>query len=190
MHNSVKILTICLFFSLNAHAGIFDKTLIRSDLRVLEFNDFAEDYLGKASEIRIWGKKKKQTLQISYEPYNIASLEYGAPSLMFVTKHIDTYIDHIQKYLKWEAIATENKDAFGKDIGKAKSIAAVSHKYSFWSGNTTNHYLNIETCVFVSCGDGGGTFYFDLENTLILLNLLNEFKAGNLPPPDVSNKYN
>ena len=187
MKNYFKAIILCTFFASSANAGMFDKTLVRSELRVLEFNDFAEKYLGKPSTIYIWGKKKKQTLQISYEPYNIASLAHE-PYLMFVTKHIETYIAHIQKYLKWAAMATENGDSFEKDIGKAKSQMGLGHKYSFWSGNATNHYLHVQACSLGSCGKSGN-FYFDEHNATVLLNLLNDLKNGSLPAPDVGNKY-
>lgn len=191
MTNIIKLSVIFFLVVMKANAGLLDevekanmlgKVLVRTDLKVLEFNDFAEDYLGRPTHVAIFGKKNKQTLEIEFEPYGMASRDYE-PYLHFVTKHVDRYIEHIEKYLRWQKMALETGDAFGKAIGKAKSTFGLGHKYSFWSGNEKSHYLVIEACSLGSCDQG--SFYFDKMNTMILLELLRKFKAGELPPEDL-----
>ena len=164
------------------------ETNIRSDLRVFEFNEFAENYLGKPANVVITGKKKnKKTLIIQFEPYNIASLDF-APCIQFTSKYVDDSIEMIEKFLKWEKMAVENKDTFGKEIGKVKRQMGVKNKFSFWSGNSESHYLIIDTCSMGNCSVDN-SFYFDKKNTIILLNLLRELKDNKLPRPDAGDKY-
>jgi hypothetical protein len=167
----------------------WNETNIRSDLRVFEFNEFAENYLSKPANVVITGKKKnKKTLIIQFEPYNIASLDY-APCIQFTSKYVDDSIEMIEKFLKWEEMAVENKDAFGKEIGKAKRAMGLKNKFFFWSANTKEHYLKIDTCSMGNCSVDN-SFYFDKKNTIILLNLLRKLKDDKLPPPDAGDKYN
>ena len=164
------------------------ETNIRSYLRVFEFNEFAENYLGKPANVVITGKKKnKKTLIIQFEPYNIASLD-SAPCIKFTSKYVDDSIEMIEKFLKWEKMAVKNKDTFGKEIGKAKLAMGLKNKFSFWSGNAENHYLIIDTCSLGDC-NVFNSFYFDKKNTITLLNLLRELKENKLPRPDAGDKY-
>ena len=182
------IIFLVLSFSSNSFAGIWDLTQIRSDLRVVDYNGFAEDYLSSRTNVTINGKSGKQLLIIEAPSPEKDFVGYPLEDNIrfYQHKEIEKHIAHIEKYLKWEKLASENGDAFTKEIGFAKGDGKL--KYSFFSANEDYHLLEVSSCSFGSCGVS--ELFFDKENVLILLDLLKQLKAGELPPENVADKYN
>jgi hypothetical protein len=165
------------------------KTVIRSPLKVYEYNSVARKYMDRPTFVTVSGSPGSQQLMVSFERYGIAkSGDYA----MFAAQHADTYLAHIAKFLDWAATARANGEAFDKKIGDAPILAGLSLEFAFHSGNPTNHYLEVTLCSLGSCAMGmnvGRSLYFDEAGASDLLNLIKKLKAGELPGEDVGAKY-
>lgn len=183
----MKRMLLFLLLILASNATFAEEVQIRTTLRVLQFNNAAEQYLDRETAVTIFGKPGKQRLNVRFATYG-RSLSSG-PLFQFQAAAVDDYLPYISKYLSWSAQATENGDAFTKEIGRAKSAPGISLKFTFHSGNTTNHYLAISVCSLGNCSVFE-PMYLDGKGAEELSSLLSKLKAGELPGEDIGAKYN
>lgn len=118
----------------------------------------------------------------------IQSQTYGRQLFQFQADAVDEYLAYISKYRSWSAQAMENGDAFTKEIGKAKSVPGISLKFTFHSGNASNHFLEISVCSLGNCSVFD-PMYLDTQGAEELGSLLKKLKSGELLGEDVGDKY-
>jgi len=114
-------------------------------------------------------------LRVEYSTYGS-----GTEWVNFVKEYVDEYVALIDKYLKWEEVASSKGDMLDKKIGDADLWWGASVTFRFYSGNTKNHYLVISVT---------DPLYFDKKNALILRKLLIKFKNNQIHKTDESD-YN
>lgn len=100
----------------------------------------------------------------------------------------------LNKFLKWENLATTSGDVFTKVLGKVTTNlinSTMYNKYKFHSGNENSHYLIIERCsVFDQClTENRYTFTLDVSNVKIMLSEIEELEANGIRSLP-TNKYN
>ena len=184
MKKYIFILLFILHSTISHAAWRENERRINTTLEVSNYNSIASKYL------------KTPTNVISLKMGGVESLgiepKRGA-SIFFSIEHVDEYLAMIAKYIEWQKQATENGDAFSKEIGDVKSpMKGIRVRFGFYSGNATNHYLTILNCVtlFGSCSDDGESpQFYDLESAHVLIGLLSKMKTGEIKPEDVSEKY-
>ncbi|MDZ4316359.1 MAG: hypothetical protein U0989_16530 [Azonexus sp.] len=153
---------------------------VYTTLRVLQYNNAAEQYIGRQTAVSVLGKRGKQRLIVRFAKYGGSVYSSSGLGVMFLATSADEYLAFISKYRDWAAKATENGDAFTKEIGRAKSTPGLSLKFQFHSGNTTSHYLVIVVCSLGNCSVQE-PIYLDEEGADELTSLVTKLKTGELP---------
>lgn len=152
---------------------------IQSTINASQFNEFASQYLERPTWVSY---AEYQTIPnrvyIQFRGYG----DQDSSRLFFMQDRVDEYFVMIDKYLDWEAKATDRGDILEqKELGKVDAVAGVKLKFSFYSGNSTNHYLVIEEGLL---GSYNFAMVFDKSNTMTLRKLFEEFKADRISAPD------
>ena len=181
------LLFLLLIFLTNA--SFAKEAQVRTSLRALQFNNAAEQYFDRQTAVTVVGKPGKQRLNIRFAPYGGSISFSGGPLFQFQADAVDDYLAYISKYRSWSDQATENGDAFTKEIGKAKSVPGISLKFTFHSGNATNHFLEVSVCSLGNCSVSE-PMYLDAQGAEELSSLLSKLKSGEVPGEDVGAKYN
>lgn len=158
-------------------ASIQSETRINSTLQVREFNSISSKYVARPTFVTFYelnnGDKSLYVESTSYRPNHSNSLNFGV-------KYVDVYIGFIDKYLEWEKIANKRNDSLTKDIGTTKSWAdAFNLTFSFYSGNSNNHYLVIAGCGLI-CVENSPYQYYDKNSAIELRSLLIKLKNNQL----------
>ncbi|EKO3939522.1 hypothetical protein F7U67_002061 [Vibrio metschnikovii] len=172
------VLTILLFLIIiTGCASIQSETRINSTLQVREFNSISSKYVARPTFVTFYelnnGDKSLYVESNSYRPNHSNSLNFGV-------KYVDVYISFIDKYLEWEKIASKRNDSLTKDIGTTKSWAdALNLTFSFYSGNSNNHYLVIAGCGLI-CVENSPYQYYDKNSAIELRSLLIKLKDNQL----------
>lgn len=186
MTRTTSVLVVALLLS---SCAAMQETVIRSPLKVYEYNSVARRYMDRPTHVAVDGSPGSQRLKVYFDAYGVAkSGDYA----MFAQQHADAYLAHIDKFLDWAARARANGDAFDKKIGDAPIHPGLSLEFAFHSGNPTSHYLTITLCSLGSCATGtdvGRALYFDESSASVLRDLIKKLKAGELPGEDVGAKY-
>jgi len=182
----MKTMLLLAILLATSHASFASDADVRTTLRVLQYNNVAEQYLDRQTSVTVRGKPGKEELIVRFAPYG-GSL--GESWFLFRASSADNYLAHISKYREWSEKATENRDVFTKEIGRAKSSAGVSLKFEFHSGNEASHYLVISLCALGNCAVNE-PMYLDGKAADELFSLISKLKAGGLPGEDVGAKYN
>lgn len=172
---------LALIFTMGACAGPAEASSkekrIPITFQALEFNSVASQYLKRPT----WVELDSDYLFIYID--NI-----GKKGKFFTSQEASiSHVKLIDKFLKWEAIAVESGDLLDKDIGTSESAGSIKYKYMFHSGNTKQHYLILEKCLW---GCNGSRFYFDRDGAQGLRALLESYSMGTLKKEDTSSKYN
>ena len=161
---------------------------IDSDFQVLEFNSISSEYLPRPTFLELVIKNKgKQNLLIKTDFIHKGEYAYLNKGLDFIPlklKYVEDYIAAVEKYLKWQAVASKDRDIFTKEISKVKSV-----KFSFASGNSKDHYFIFENCV-VACTTE--RYVLDYIGAQKFLKLLNKWKSGQLSTTtksEIDDKY-
>jgi hypothetical protein len=108
----------------------------------------------------------------------------------FEQKFVPDYLPLIDKYFEWEQLASSRGDQIDKEIGRARTSSgfgsgAAELRFSFHSGNASDHNLVIEQCL-ATCLPA---VHFDKPNVVELRRLLVEFEADRLKQLDVDSVY-
>jgi hypothetical protein len=157
---------------------------IHSSLNASQYNDIANKYMPRPTFLSIVQMDGyPDMLQIKYDTY---SSDKGYQ--WFSKEHVDDYVALIDKYLKWEEIATRDGDLLNKEIGTAKlyTVASIPYslRFSIFSANKTNNYLVIGG----ASANPNPSNIFSKENAIKLKMILIKFKDDNFSPTDQS-KY-
>jgi len=168
-----------------AHAA--DKQPVPIKFQVLEYNSVASKHLPRPTFVD--AEIKNGVIKTLYIRADfITGSEYtsftrGMELHWIKRKRLDNYIEGVEKFLKWEEIATRDGDAFTKEIGKfGKSI------FTFHSGNSKRHFLEISKCS--TCSDSA--YYYNRDGAKGLLELLKAWQANELDPlseSELDDKY-
>ena len=173
------IFTFFIILILNGCAATSDigvkPTRISSSIKASQYNEFAVKYLERPT----W---------VSYAEYKtipnrlyLQFTEYGGGNsgkLYFMQDRVDKYLALLDKYFEWEFKATKRGDILElKELGYVDLISGVKNKFSFYSGNSTQHSLVIEDGLL---GQYESAMIFDKTNVQELKNLFNDFKDGKI----------
>lgn len=161
---------------------------LRTELRALQFNNAAEQYIERQTMVTVSGKGAKQQLNVRFAPYGAPIQMYGGPLFQFRVGAVNDYTAHIDKYLRWSSQAIAHGDAFTKEIGRAKSSPGLSLKFVFHSGNASKHFLEVTVCSLGNCSVFE-PLYLDIDGAEELKTLLLKLQAGELPGHDVGANY-
>lgn len=124
--------------------------------------------------------------------YYLKAPKYGTGvSWVIVEKsEVDIWESAIEKYLKWNELATQNKDMIEKEITRYNSPYSMNIRLEFYSGNETTHYLSIKSCQSGLIQICTPMAMLNKKNAILLKKELKLFKNGNLKYEDISSKYN
>ncbi len=178
------LLTISLLLLTACNTTLNTKqTNIPLTFKASAYNSIANQYIERPTFASMFTKENGNNwINIIMETYGKNEIGLNSISIAFLQSEIPNYVLHIDKYLEWESKASKDGDIIKKKIGSAKT-SAFSIDFTFFSGNSSAHYLSI--------GMPGTTpQYFSRTNAEKLKELLIEFKNGNLKPIDLNTKYN
>jgi len=170
------ILTASLFFVGVTIANAGEKIKLDSPFKVLEYNTVSNSYGERATFILMNVRKKGDMGWIQADlihKTDLAQYMNGLDSIRIKEKHVDGYITAIEKFLKWEAIASKDKDNFDKDIAQVNKV-----KFQFHSGSSNSHYLVMTYCAVGTCVEP--QFVFDKENAILLKEFFEDWKNDRL----------
>lgn len=156
---------------------------IPTSVNMSEYNSVASKYMARPTfaEVQTYGDDVRLVLYADAYGNNVYTL-YLAKA------YADSYIQLIDKYLRWEEKASSKGHMFEKEIGVADLWAGVQKRFSFYSANQHSHYLVINS---ISLGGQlDDNIYFAKKDAEELRKLLINFKNGTLDTSDVSNEYN
>jgi hypothetical protein len=182
----VFITTLAL--SLASCTSIKNTTKINSNIHAKEYNSIASQYLARPTFVTIEEMSSNEiTLAITMDNYKSTSIP-----VRFSKTDTASYIAMIDKYLEWEKLARTRGDALTKEIGRSKtwSNGPVSGtlKFTFHSGNSSNHLLAIAFCAAGTCLDDTA-IYIDPNNARELKILLQDFSDGKITPKNIDDIY-
>ena len=182
------------------------ETRFQTKVTLSEFNSVATQYLAKptfAALLTFPNGESQDTLSYSADGYGSSYNSYLGVTKNKLGFHVQRtsaqhFVNAIDKYLKWSDTATQNKEAFTKDIteilyGSTQISEFKSYyKLTFHSGNESNHYLLVRSCSFsevvkeICAGDTA----IDRESALALKNDIKQFISGEIYQKDIASKYN
>ncbi len=146
------------------------------DFQGAVYNDITNQYMPQMT----WAKISSHDEGGRIELVEVRVDRYGSGSnfLYIDLDNIDSHIVAVDKYLKWEKLASERRELVDKEIDKIPSkYLSYNIEYSFFSGNTDNHYLSVDNGTsFVT--RGAYAIYFDRENAIKYKAMLINFKNG------------
>lgn len=175
MKKLVLILAVLAMSGCATHAVRID-----SRIQVSAYNNIASSYMMRPTFVSVVEIGGTEMLRVEYQEYGTST-----STVNFVKEHIDSYIHHIEKYLKWEKIASTKRDQINKVIGDAALWAGASLQFSFYSGNATHHYLVVTPCGLGLCS-GDPRVTLDRKNAIMLKELLLKYKGNQLRGSDKS----
>lgn len=189
----MKALASILFaLFLTACTTVQQSTRVSTPLQAMEFNSIASRYMARPTFVSVEKMSDGVTvLLVRMDPYRKDPLLPEGSPIRFSKEHVPAYLNAINKYFEWAALAKERKDALTKEIASAPTwanMAKGSLKFTFHSGNDHAHYLTI---AFSASGTTltDSALFFDESNAKQLRDLLDEFAAGRIGVADVSNVY-
>src|SRR6218665_1476884 len=106
-----------LLISICACTSVQQSTRLSTNLYAKEYNSVASKYMDRPTFSSVEQMSDGETvLAISIDTYGTAQ-----NTLRLSKKHVNEYINLINKYFEWEKLAKSRKDAFTKEIGKAST---------------------------------------------------------------------
>ncbi len=183
----VLVLTACI-----AQAFTVSKSdRVNTPLQACEFNSIASNYLPRPTSVALEVlSKKHEVLMVQMTPYARSNMFPDGYQIRLSKSKVPDYVALIEKFLQWSDMATERGDQFTKEIGQADSWRKRGkYKFTFHSGNASNHYLVI-TWVFMGTSTDESSLCFNPENADILRQLLIDYSADKLTPTDIDSVYN
>ena len=180
--------TVILLSSPAAKSYADEEVRISSPFRVMEYNTVSNQYGERATFIKMNLRDKGDMGWIQADMIHKSEYAYlngGMDVLRIKEKHVDKYIDAVEKFLKWEEMASRDGDVFTKEIATANKV-----KFTFHSGNAQSHYLTAEFCTIGVCSEPA--FYFDGKNSEALLKFLQDWRDDKLSyttDAEVEDKY-
>jgi hypothetical protein len=102
--------------------------------------------------------------------------------LRFLKEYVNKYVAAIDKFLEWESLASQRKEAFTRDISSVPAWGNIGNgtfKFKFHSGNDRSHFLVIAFSAAGTTLDEKAQ-YFDVRNAKELKRLLLAFESGSI----------
>lgn len=171
-----------------------------------EFNDVASQYIPKptfATLISYPNGEGPDSLSYIADAYGSSYNQYIGVTKNKIGFHVQhtkalEFVSSINKFLEWSKTATQNGDAFTKDIADiyydAESVGGISvyYKLTFHSGNQEQHYLLVKSCSYSRMTNEicYGNTALTPESSLELKSEINKFLAGEIVQRDIASKYN
>ncbi|MCG6233089.1 hypothetical protein [Vibrio furnissii] len=186
-----RLFTLGLLGVLAGCATIQDSNRISSDLSASEFNSISSQYMPKPTFVSLETfSSGEKALAINMKTYAMNKYGMDNSEIRYNREFVDDYIGFIDKYLSWEKLAVDRQDAFTKEIGEAKSWYPGMDgdlKFTFYSGNSNNHYLTVTFCTMIICLDNA--HYYDRKNAERLKQLLEQLKNGQFVTTNIKDVY-
>ncbi len=186
-----RLFTIALLGILTGCTTVQDTTRLSTDLNASEYNSISSQYTRKPTFVSLETfSSGEKVLAVNMKTYAINEYGMDSSTLRYSNQFVDSYIDFANKFLSWEAIATERQDAFTKEIGEAKSWSSGMDgylKFTFYSGNASNHYLAVTFCTSIICLDHA--HYYDKENVEKLKRLFEQLKSDQFTSTHIDSVY-
>lgn len=168
-------LIVLLLISVSQAGCATTSNVVFDGFSVKEYNEVASKFMDRPTEIEISkANGRADLLIVKYSSY-AGEIE----NVDFAKDHVDEYVSLIDKYLKWERIATTNGDILYKKIGEAKVFPLYYLIFIFRSADRFNHFLLIKS-------DEENEIYLDKNMAVGLKSLLLKFKNGELHQTDES----
>ena len=187
-----KLLVVALSVVLGACTTIKQSTNVSSNLQAMEFNSVASQYMDRPTFVEF------MNLSDGSEILNIKISTYGKGRYGDYSAHIGlnkAYLEEdialINKYFEWEIQAKSKGDIFTKEIGRARESTNGETKFTFHSGNASEHYLALSFCaktLLNTCLDEGA-LYFNVIDAKELVALLEKLKAGDIKQKNIDAAY-
>lgn len=146
------------------------------DFQGAVYNDITNQYMPQMT----WAKISSHDEGGRIELVEVRVDRYGSGSnfLYIDLDNIDRHIGAVDKYLKWEKLASKRRELVDKEIDKIPSkYLSYNIEYSFHSGNETNHFLSVDHGTSFATR-GMYAIYFDRENAMKYKEMLVKFKNG------------
>lgn len=186
-----RLFTLGLLSLLAGCTTLQDRARVTTDLSASEFNSVSSHYTPKPTFVSLETYSSgEKLLVVNMQTYAIDKYGMDSSVIRYSKQFVDSYLGFIDKYLSWEQIATERQDALTKEIGEAKSFSSGMDghlKFTFYSGNTSSHYLSVAFCSSMICLDNA--HYYDKENAKKLRMLLEILKADQFQITNLDDVY-
>ncbi|WP_447039677.1 hypothetical protein [Vibrio alginolyticus] len=169
-----------------AACATFEETRLNSSLTVKEFNSVYSTYADRPTFVKLYdygnGINSVLVEMDTYHPSHYSLLNFGVD-------YAKEYIAYIDKYLEWENIASKRGDMLTKEIGSSYGQGEwEKYTFSFYSGNSDSHYLEISNCSLM-CVEGSTIQYYDVAAAKELRRLLVNLESGNLKTVNTEEIY-
>lgn len=190
------IVLALILLAANGCTTMKEETRISSSLKAREYNDIYSTYSKRPTWLKMWTLSDGNTVlsvqmeHYAYNPTNHYSPENMQPrTVNFDQRFCSQYIELIDKYLEWEALAKTRGDSITKKIGTASSWSHLgTSKLSFMlhSGNENSHFLvvGLDTGLGVT-----NDLYFDRSDAIELKKLILKLQSGKMSHTSVDSIY-
>lgn len=199
-----NLVAIVAALALSACTTVEQSTRISTSLKAEEFNSIASRYMEKPTFVSTEKMSDgAATLMVHMETYALPSALQNSTlpastletmkhsEIRFLKENVPAYVAAIDKYLQWEALAKERKDAFTKDIAKVPAWSQAKGGgflvFSFHSGNDQEHFLVVQVESIGVLLDGA--HFYDEANARELKRLLLAFASDSLQHTDIDSVY-
>ncbi|MCA6063652.1 hypothetical protein [Thalassolituus marinus] len=156
----------------------------KTNVRLSEYNQYSQRYMPKATAGKV------QFIS-GVDVYHLMADRYGNGYLGISVEYpkVDDFIESVEKYLRWSAVAKENNDVLSKIITYIRPLNGGVWQIKFDSYGDSNQYI-----VFSACGSEKSEnclFFAALDdlNAQVLINELRMFKDGSLLSVGLEDRY-
>lgn len=167
---------------------VAQETRVSADIQASEYNSIAARYMARPTLVHVERRSDGvEALRLSFTTYRNQPAVIG-----FAKDGAQAHAAMLRKYAEWEAQARSRGDAFTKEIGRAPTraygSASAAIRYTFHSGNASQHYVALAFCAVGTCLEDTAA-YLDAQSAARLAALLDRFAAGQIEPKDVGAAY-
>lgn len=186
--------------ALTACTTVSETTRLTSNIKGAVYNSVGNQYYDRPTFVRIETMSDGASVfVVEVEDYVSDRVSYTSvgptsvnPQVRFTRENVPTYVEHIDKYLEWEATAVADGDQLTKTIGKAdgwkNGPTQITVQFGFHSGNASSHFLTLATCAIGTCVEEDA-IYMSKTSALALKNELIQFGSGEIKSKNLDAKY-
>lgn len=118
---------------------------VDNDIYAMRYNSLAQKYYDRRA-----GEWIKKLTNGQFE-YWLVVEGYGSDfsAVTFNSKYAQEYVNLIDKYFEWEALASSSKDTVDKEIGSIKTTKNGENfttHFGFFSASSQTHFLTLSPC--------------------------------------------
>lgn len=155
---------------------------VDTDVRFLDYNEIHDQYAERPTSVTV-NEQRNGKLFLKFQIDR-----YGQDLTLWVPQSsVDSFVAMLDKFLEWEALASERGDLLDKHIGRVPGYSGLRIETAFYSGTKERHYMSLEQCSLVCPGPFVYLNRFQAEN---VKGLLNRFGAGEITPANTDSVYN